>query len=250
MTFDWFTFVAQIINFLVLVALLKRFLYGPIITAMQQREGEIAASQAEVAEHRRQAAEQTQAYRAKIEALERQRQERLDEIEREVTELRKTMLAEARETVDRRRDDWMQTVEREKDALARQLRHRACQEVVSAARRTLEELADVDLERRIIIRFLGRLAEMDEAERRDIQAAMTRDGDAVTVRTSFDIEPSLQHQIEQTLAERLQIDRDVNFHTSGDVVCGIELQVSGHKVAWCVDEFLSSLEEELEREVI
>jgi F-type H+-transporting ATPase subunit b len=250
MTFDWFTFVAQIINFLVLVALLKRFLYGPIITAMQKREDEIAASQAEVAEHRRQAVQQTQSYRQKIDTLERRRQEKLDETEQEVNQLRKAMLAEARDTVDRRRDDWMQTVDREKDALARLLRHRACKEVVSTARRALEELADVDLEERIIIRFLERIEQMNEDERREIQAAMSRNGDAVTVRTSFEVAQSLQQRIEKTLAERLQIDRDVNFHTSGDVVCGIELQVSGNKVAWSVDEFLSSMEEELEREVI
>ena len=35
---DWFTVIAQIINFLILVALLKRFLYGPIIRAMERRE--------------------------------------------------------------------------------------------------------------------------------------------------------------------------------------------------------------------
>ncbi len=40
---DWFTVVAQIINFLILVALLKRFLYGPIIRAMDRREAEIAS---------------------------------------------------------------------------------------------------------------------------------------------------------------------------------------------------------------
>lgn len=250
MTFDWFTFIAQIFNFLVLVALLKRFLYGPIITAMQKREDEIAASQEELARHRREAEEQTEAYREKIEALDRRQHKMLAEAEQKVDELRKEMLAEARETVDRRRQDWMQAVEREKDALTRQLRRRACQEVVATSRRALEELAGADLEERIIVRFLERIEQMDEDLRREIQTAVTRDGDAVTVRTSFDVAASLQARIRETLGGRLGMDREVNFHTSDDVVCGIELRVSGNKVAWSVDEFLSSLEEELEREVI
>jgi F-type H+-transporting ATPase subunit b len=41
MLIDWFTVVAQIINFLILVALLKHFLYGRIIKAMDQREERI-----------------------------------------------------------------------------------------------------------------------------------------------------------------------------------------------------------------
>ena len=41
MTIDWFTFVAQIINFLILVALLKYFLYGRLVAAMDQRQQDI-----------------------------------------------------------------------------------------------------------------------------------------------------------------------------------------------------------------
>ena len=250
MTLDWFTFVAQIINFLVLVALLKRFLYGPIIAVMQRREDEIAASWEEVALHRREAEEQTNAYRDKIEALDGQRQERLNEVEREADELRKKMLAEARESVDHRRGEWMQAVEREKDALTRQLRRRACQEVVATSRRMLEELAGVDLEERIIVRFLERVKQLDKDLRCEVEAAVTGETEALTIRTSFDVAPKLQDRIRETLGDGLGIDRNVSFHTSTDVVCGIELQVGGHKVAWSVDEFLSSMEEELEREVI
>ena len=42
MLIDWFTVIAQIVNFLVLVYLLKRFLYKPIIKAMDGREQRIA----------------------------------------------------------------------------------------------------------------------------------------------------------------------------------------------------------------
>jgi F-type H+-transporting ATPase subunit b len=52
---DWFTVCAQIVNFLVLVALLKHFLYGPILRAMDAREQTIADRLAE-AEQRRHAA--------------------------------------------------------------------------------------------------------------------------------------------------------------------------------------------------
>jgi F-type H+-transporting ATPase subunit b len=47
--FDWFTILAQIVNFLVLVALMKRFLYGPLIAAIDAREKSIAARIAEAA---------------------------------------------------------------------------------------------------------------------------------------------------------------------------------------------------------
>ena len=42
MTFDLFTLVAQIVNFVVLLVLLRVFLYGPVRRVMQRREQRIA----------------------------------------------------------------------------------------------------------------------------------------------------------------------------------------------------------------
>ena len=42
MLIDWFTVFAQVVNFLILVALLKKFLYSRVTAAMDERAGEIA----------------------------------------------------------------------------------------------------------------------------------------------------------------------------------------------------------------
>ena len=43
---NWFTVIAQIINFLVLVGLLKYFLYGRILQAIEKRDQQIRAQRA------------------------------------------------------------------------------------------------------------------------------------------------------------------------------------------------------------
>ena len=57
MHIDWFVFFAQIVNFLILLFLLKKFLYGRIINAMDAREAKIAAIFAEAEECRQKARE-------------------------------------------------------------------------------------------------------------------------------------------------------------------------------------------------
>ena len=47
MLIDWFTVGAQIVNFLILVWLLKHFLYKPILNAIDAREKRIAAELAD-----------------------------------------------------------------------------------------------------------------------------------------------------------------------------------------------------------
>ena len=55
MLINWFTVAAQIVNFLILAVLLKRFLYGPIVRAMAAREERIASEMAAAAQKRREA---------------------------------------------------------------------------------------------------------------------------------------------------------------------------------------------------
>jgi len=52
MLIDWFTVVAQVVNFLILVWLLKRFLYRPILNAIDAREKRIATKLADAAAKR------------------------------------------------------------------------------------------------------------------------------------------------------------------------------------------------------
>ncbi|MGA2191158.1 MAG: F0F1 ATP synthase subunit B, partial [Steroidobacteraceae bacterium] len=46
MLIDWFTVGAQALNFIILVWLLKRYLYKPILNAIDAREKRIAAESA------------------------------------------------------------------------------------------------------------------------------------------------------------------------------------------------------------
>ena len=51
MLIDWFTVGAQLLNFMVLVWLMKRFLYQPVLAAIAAREQHIAAGLADAASH-------------------------------------------------------------------------------------------------------------------------------------------------------------------------------------------------------
>jgi len=65
MQIDWITVVAQIVNFLVLVWLLQRFLYGPITRAMKNREKRIENRLTEARQERNEAEDEAEAYRQK-----------------------------------------------------------------------------------------------------------------------------------------------------------------------------------------
>ena len=125
MLINWFTVAAQIVNFLILVALLKRFLYGPIVRAMAAREERIAAEMAE-APQKRQEAEQEEACPTPEDAGNRGaapgdagpgRAPRRRPI-------RQKLFDQARQEVAQIRQKWAESLKREKDTFLQNLKQR------------------------------------------------------------------------------------------------------------------------------
>ena len=73
MLIDWFTVGAQALNFLILVWLMKRFLYKPILDAIDAREQRIAAELADADAKRDAAQRERDKFQHKNEEFDQQR---------------------------------------------------------------------------------------------------------------------------------------------------------------------------------
>lgn len=246
MNIDWFTFVAQIVNFLVLVALLRWFLYGPIVRAMQQREQKIAAEVLQAEQSQQEAEALTQKYEQKLRDLEEQRDAMLKNARHEVEVQRKQLLQNAREEVHRKRLDWLQAFEREREDVLLELRHRAGHMSVETGRRALAELAHESLEERIFATFTSRLHELDGERRKEIKSILGKGNDEVSIRSAFEITDSWKERLIATVTDEFEYRGGVNFELSPNLICGLELDVGGYAFGWNVNEFLENLETELE----
>jgi F-type H+-transporting ATPase subunit b len=245
MSIDWFVFAAQIVNFLVLVALLKRFLYGPIVKAMHEREERIESRLEEADRKRREAEEEEEKYREANASLDEERRQRLEEVRQEAEETRKQLWEEARRDVERKRKDWHESLERQRESLLELIRQRASQQVLAATQRALAELADAELEGRMVDVFLQRFEALEEDRREKLREAIQEDGQPLTIRSAFGLSEDRRQRLRETLQDAFQVSNEIEFTTSPAVVCGLELQAGGHKMGWSVDQFLASLEDEL-----
>lgn len=244
MRIDWFTFVAQVLNFLVLVLLLRRFLYRPVIAAIDARRGEIRGRLREAAEERRRAEEEAASVREEKVALERERAERLARMETEVEEVRRELLEEVREEVEEARSGWRRTLERERESFLAELRERSRRRIYDAVRRALADLADESLEGRATDVFLTGLREMDEVDRDALRDASRRAGEELLVRSRFEVPEERRERVTATVREVVGPGASVRFETSPEVAWGIELRAGDHKVGWSVESYVADLEEE------
>jgi F-type H+-transporting ATPase subunit b len=245
MLIDWFTVAAQIINFLILVALLKYFLYGRIIKAMDEREHHIACRLDEAEKQRQEAEDEAASYRHKHQELAAKRAELLAQAKADADARRQELLDQARTEVARVQARWHTAIQHEKAAFLRDLRQRTSQQVDAIVRRALTDLAHADLEQQMMAAFLEQLQTLDEDVWEVIAASHQEAQQPMVLHSAFDLPQEARQQLQHVLREHLGEAIDLRLETAPEVMCGIELQTNGQKIAWSLEHYLETLEESL-----
>lgn len=246
MVIDWFTVVAQFLNFLVLVWLLKRFLYRPILGAIATREQRIVAELADAAATKAQAQAERDEFVRRNQAMDELRADAIAKIQSEARAERERLLGEARAAARGLRDKQANALQTELAAFAAQMATLASDEVVAAARRLLADLADTDLEVRIGAVFVRRLRELDEQDKAVMRAAIESADEPVTVRSGFALPAESCDAIARAVEETFHAGVRLEFVTAPEAICGVELVVNGRKLAWSAGDYLGSFQRQVE----
>jgi F-type H+-transporting ATPase subunit b len=241
MLIDWFTVGAQALNFLILVWLMKRYLYQPIIHALDQREKRIAAELADADAKRADAVQAESAFKAKNAAFDAKRDALLKQAVAEADVEGRRVLEAARAAADNLRSARAESLRQDAEAFQRVLGRATQQEVFAIARKALTDLAGANLEERIADVFVRRLRGLDDQTKARLAEALRGGTEPALVRSAFELPTAQRDLIAQALDATFSAEIPLRFETAPDVVCGIELTRNGRKIAWSIAEYLTSL---------
>ncbi len=242
MLIDWFTVGAQVVNFLILVWLLRRFLYKRILHAIDARETRITAELADAAAAKAEAQKERDEFRHKNEEFARRRAALLGQAMDEAKTERQRLFEEARQAADTLSVKRQDTLREEAHHLNQTIRRRTQQEVFAIARKALTDLATTSLEERLGAVFIRRFQEMDGEAKTGLAKALRTASRPGRVRSAFELPAEQRAAIQHALNEIFSEDIHVEFETAPDVIAGIELTTNGHKVAWSIADYLLSVE--------
>jgi len=240
---DFFTLGAQIINFLVLVLLLRHFLYRRVVRAMDERETRIDSRLKEAQERKKEAEQEAESYRKKNQELLDRDEELLAKAREEADIWRKKLEENARIEVEENKARWYEAVERQKEAFLIDLRRRAGEQTYIIVRRVLKDLANDDLERQIINTFIKLLANLEDDEKEAIKAF----DQGIIIRSAFEIPEIMRRMVEETVRDQIGNDSSIRFETAPDLICGIELHARDRQITWSLASYLDALEEDISR---
>jgi len=242
MPIDWFTVIAQAFNFLILVWLLKRFLYKPILHAIDEREKGIAAQLAEAEAKIAEAQEERDDFQHKNEAFDQERAALLKKATDEAQTERQRLLDQARKDADSLRAKRQDALRREQLNLSQEIIRWTQKQVFAVSRKTLADLAAMSLEERMVEVFVERLRTLTGAAKEELAAALKASAQPARVRSAFDLPPAQQNEIESAVKETFGAKTLVQFQTAPELISGIELSTNGQKVAWSIADYLATLE--------
>lgn len=248
MLIDWFTVGAQLLNFIILVWLMKRFLYQPVLDAIAARELKIAAALADAAATKAEAHRQQDEFQQKNQAFDEQRAALLRQARDAAKAEGERLQLDARKAADAASTQRAKTLLADAQHLHAEIARHTQQQVLDISRRVLGDLAGVGLEQRMCEVFVQRLQVVEGPALATLGTAL-RAVSAVEpawLRSAFALPEPQQATIRAALDALVGQPVQLKFETTPGLVGGIELSAQGQKLAWSIPDYLGALSSGLE----
>lgn len=243
MLIDWFTVAAQMLNFVILVWLLKRFLYRPILDALDAREKRIASELADAAAKQTAAQTEREEFQRKNEELDQNRATLMNHALNAANAEQERLMAEARNAADAWSARRLETLQKDVRNLNQAISRRTRQEVFDITRKALKDLAGEKLEMRMCEVFIQHLRALGGPARDTLDAALRTASEPAVICSAFELPQEQRAAIQTALYNTFPAPVQIHFQTAPDLVSGIELRVNGQKVAWSIADYIESLEQ-------
>ena len=261
MPIDWFTVTAQIINFLILVWLLKRFLYQPILDGIDAREHKISCVLSS-AETNKKSAESLEAqYKEKLTNIDAERSTIIELAKAEAHKATLIALKDAKAQADALSIKRTNALNTEIQILQNEVIDKSVKEVFALSRKVISELADQQLQDKMFDKLLSHLNALNEEQYDGLYQAINKNQGHATVRSIAPLsQPQCEHlkaclediltnqasqrATEQTSGDSLTIT--LNLEVDPQLIAGLALSFGGWKLNWSANEMLSELQHEVE----
>lgn len=247
MVIDLFTVFAQIVNFLILIFLLKKLLFDRIISIIDGRENEINEQIASAELKEKKAAKELEKQKEIREKLELEWDTNLTKIKKEIQEKRVELLQEARESIEQSQQEWERAINAQRDDFLKEMRELSCQQVLSISKKVLADLANAKLEEQLIKSFVKQLDALDTRKReefkwRESEKISGRKDIKVEINSVFSLSEEAKKMMTEKIKELIHKDAMPVFNINEKLVCGIEIKTEDKKIGWNMEHYLNILE--------
>lgn len=224
MTFNLWTFLFEVVNFVVLAYVLHRLLYRPLREAIAARQAEQARILAEAEQSRATAADMQAQLQAKLGNIDQERDTLIQQAREQIDADRRRVLAEAEQVAQRRRAELQQDLTRERQELWDALRGDVVQHATDLAEHLLQDVGGSDLHHRLLERLILILENPEEQKR--LVGPSSQGGEAI-LESAAAVDDAQVERIAQVLSASCGRPITVAVRINPALVSGARLRSNG-----------------------
>lgn len=225
MQLDWSTLVLEIVNFLVLVWLLQRFLYKPILKVVAARQAAIDEAARRTREMEAKAHELQVQYEARLQNWEQERAQARGALTEELRGERERALATLHESLEQERGKAEVLDERRRGEEAARSERQAMGQALAFARRLLAGLSGPELESKLVQLAIDELERLPDPRKSALRAALSTSTEPPTVCSAYPLPTVQREALSHALGRVLDGARECRFHEEPSLLAGVRINV-------------------------
>jgi len=220
---DWTTFVLEIINFVILVWILKRFLYKPVLDIIAKRQAGINEQLQQAEDLKAQADVLLTSYNNRLSDWEQEKQVSRQMLDQEIQQERVARIQQLKDELDAERRKAAVIEQRKQTEVQHQAENAAISMAARFAAKLFADLSGPEIESRLIQLYIDQLRAMPEQRKREIQAGLTDAIDAINVYTAYPLESPDAHHLEEALRQIVPDDITIQYSRSPELIAGLKV---------------------------
>lgn len=225
MEFDWTTFVLEIVNFLILLWILKRFLYQPVLNVIERRQAVIAQSldEAEKAQHN--AAALRQQYENRLADWEKEKEQAREHLREEIAQERERLMAALNTSLGQEREKAQVLEQRRQEELARGFEEQAISNGGKFVARLLSRLSGPELEARMVALLLQDIENLPAERQQELRQQLQESKESIRVVSAFAITDAQRTTLATALSHLVGAVVSPLFSEDPTLLAGLRISV-------------------------
>lgn len=238
MELNWSTFLLEILNFLVLLWILKRFFYKPVLDTIARRRAAIEKTLANARALSEDAQSLKSRYENRLAEWEQEKEAGRENLRRELAKERERQLAALTTELEKEREKARVLDERRQADCLHKYQEMCLDQGARFVSRLVSDLTGPELEARLYDLVLKQLEDLPPAQLDAIRRALEEDTDRVTVASAYTLDEDRRTLLAEKLGAVVGIPITCRFSEDASLMAGLRITMG----AWILH---ANLQDEL-----
>lgn len=231
MELSWTTFILEIINFLVLVWILKHFFYKPVLEVIARRRAGIEKTLSEAETLHADAEKLQEQYEGRLADWDKERQQARESLTRELETERSRKMAELHTTLEQEQEKARVTEARRQADVVRKLESSALMQGARFATRLLEQASGPELQARLVNLLISELSQLPPERVAALRNNYGKTPEAIMVVSTFPLSDDQRQLLEQALAAITTPNTAIRFEQNSELLAGVQITIGAWVLA-------------------